>query len=132
MESESVKAIMVVGLPGSGKTHYARTLAADTPALVMFDDIKDLSKLKLVLNTGCNVVITDPHLCFKANRAEASKWMEKNGVSEVEWVFFENNPDACKANVSKRNDGRDVERFLNTLWKYYDIPEGADVRKVWQ
>jgi hypothetical protein len=49
---------------------------------------------------------------------------------EVEWVYFENDPNKCRANVLRRNsagDGRRVDGLIGTLSSIYTVPDGVEV-----
>lgn len=121
---------LIVGLPGSGKTH----LAWDIGGYVV-DDIKDMSDLPDTIEHD-TWTITDPNFC-NAKTIEIAKSQLKHhakglGYSNVVFNihYFENNPDQCRKNVRYRNDGREVEATIRKYEKIYKPPYWA--KKVWE
>lgn len=110
--------IFVVGLPGSGKTYWANQ---QNDGYVL-DDPTDLNKIAKIINQYNKVYITDPHLVLESNRINAQKFVENMGVKNIQWVFFENNPEACWENVLRRNDGREVKGMIFTYSTLYRTP----------
>ncbi len=125
--------VLVVGLPGSGKTQYAHARAS-REGLVLVDDPTGLEALD-VLESRSGIV-TDPHLCCSETRAKAEHTLRKRFPGVVlEWVFFENDPDACFANVGRRQKAGDSRMVAGMIWgasKRYQIPEGVLVLPVWR
>lgn len=128
------KATIIVGLPGSGKTTYARNTYRTLP---LFDDISvsgDLPLLEAALERGEHCIVVEPLACLEGIRDTLTNWMKKRGF-ELEWEFFENNPKACMDNVMKRTtqgDLRKVSDFIRYTTKDYYIPEGAKIIPVYQ
>lgn len=118
--------ILFVGLPGSGKTFWAKKICD-----VVVDDITDLSQLPTSETLGSrDLGITDVNFC-DSNILEKAATILKNmypkhsiGVS-----YFENNVDKCRANVIHRDDGRNVEGTISRFAKTYNPPENAT--NVW-
>lgn len=119
------RARVVVGLPGSGKTHYARSLGHEW---TLIDDPE--SPADLPDDFAHDVVITSPHFCrevsyqFILNEIQ-TRWP---GIT-VETVFFANDPDACLLNAATRPH-KPVSEFIRFLSKDYDPP--ADAMPVWR
>lgn len=126
----------IAGLPGSGKTHYAKK-AVDMAVqsgkkAVLLDDAN--SKEELVGYEDFDVVyITSPHFCnSRSTRGLADLFMRQLYPSAtILWEFFENNPVQCRKNVLYRNDGRKVDGFITALSQVYVPPAGAVVLPVW-
>lgn len=127
--------IAIAGLPASGKTHYAKELRAlygEVGTVDMIDDpIKWDIDVEPVLKANSNntVIITDPWFCVDRNRVLAEDKFRKLGFT-VEWIFFENDPEACDRNDVRRG----TDRYLDIKWfsTQYTIPEGANVLPVWK
>lgn len=121
--------IAIVGLPGSGKTFYAKTLAKQLNALVI-DDPKEWLKTEEFLRShfGKTVIITDPFLCLEKNRDVAST-LFSNLEYKLEWIFFANDPEQCKKNALSRGDrsATDIDWFS----KNYKIPNSISPKPVW-
>ena len=71
----------------------------------------------------------DPIL-FRTERIHAIMTLSGSNY-DIEWIFFENNPEKCLANVHRRDDGRKVEGLIRQLTKEYTIPIGATVREIY-
>lgn len=93
-----MKAIVLVGLPGSGKTTFGIKFANDNN-FVFIDEPK--SENDLLVNS--NIIIASPFYCIKKNRDQIKTILEKNGY-EVEFLFFENNKEKAIINCNKRKD----------------------------
>lgn len=144
------KLIFIVGLPGSGKTEHVKKINKDNK-FIEFDDFKgnaildksdftfssNYCDLINYLKVGRNCIITDIDFCKKSSRDEAeiviNGW--EIGV-EIEWIFFENNPEQCSNNVKERvvRTGKNEDDTLLKIKKYtneYDIPVGVGILDVW-
>ena len=141
------KLIIVIGLPGSGKSYYIKKLLGDKkiePEYV-YDDFhanahNDSSKVtasryfhSLIegLKNGKNCLVSDIAFC-KNERMEALK----NTIvepCEIELHCFENNPTQCKKNIAIRaRESANTEMSLvNSLTCEYQIPEGAKLIPVY-
>lgn len=123
----------VVGLPGSGKTQLLWTKA---PHGFFIDDPYNLDACLDWLREnshGENTLwIADPYFCITQVRAQAEiKLFEKLGV-RPNWIFFENDAEACMRNIARRMDGRKVRGLIHALKSRYEIPAHAHVLPVWQ
>ena len=132
----------IAGLPGSGKSYLAEQLWLSYPepryeSVWWIDDIEEQSQLPSphTAQTLEHLIITDPHFCRASTRALVEQRMREDYDTSVEWIFFENDPDQCRANVAHRQrikkESRKVLGMIHILSKIYTIPDGADVRAVW-
>lgn len=132
----------IAGLPASGKSHLAEQLWLRYPEprfdhVWWIDDIQEQSQLPghRTAQTLEHLIITDPHFCRASTRALVEQRMREDYNTAVEWIFFENDPERCRANVARRQlirkDSRTVLGMIHILSKIYTIPDGADVRPVW-
>jgi len=120
--------ICMVGLPGSGKTHYANLSSADD--VLIIDDIKDQKELPDP-DVYRLIIITDPSWCKSSVREAANAALASKYSVNINWAFFDNDPESCIKNVEYRNDGRKVINLINELTKIYTIPEGCLSVPVW-
>lgn len=123
---------LIVGLPGSGKTTLGNQLADG----LWLDDISvigGLSLLKDAISNGWErIVVSDVFLCRPIDRLNAVRWLKEHAQGyDIEWIYFENAPEKCQANVLRRNDSRKVSELIHELTKLYVIPDGVEVKKVY-
>jgi hypothetical protein len=124
---------ILIGLPGSGKTTYINQFAPQYNAI--FDDILAVEDVIRFKNTckefGGLIVIADCNLCNENNLYILEHILNNEIGREVkiEKIYFENNPDACRANVAMRNDGRNVEGSITNLSMIYSPPK--DAIRIW-
>ena len=147
------KIIVIIGLPGSGKTMYLKEHAQEfgQNALICDDYYKSApgrtvefkgsayyADLREALKDGKNVVIADIVFCEEPFRREAEGGI-KNLVAElglkvdVDYRFFQNDPEACIANILNRARPERVAselKFIEEHRNNYRIPEGATILPV--
>lgn len=117
-----MKVTLVAGLPGSGKTFMLRSMREDGATCI--DDIRDLSDLPEQPVPW--LAISDVNFCRQDVRDAAEFEIARRfGSVDLEWIFFENDPDQCRANAIGRNDDRDVHADIDALCRLYAVPEGA-------
>ena len=117
------KAVLIIGLPGSGKTHLAKTKYVD---YTLLDDPNVLPTMSGILFK--NIVVADPHLCKESVRNSCIRFFEDVGYI-VECIYFENNPDKCRRLIEMRNDDRVIGDFKAYN---YSIPEGVVPLEIYQ
>lgn len=113
----------LVGLPGSGKTHWAKeNVPADAHYI---DDIQEVSQLTDAPGDK-NIYFSCPHLCDDNTRTLASGILHKIFPdAEFQWLYWENDWKAAWENVKARDDGRIIsEHFLRSLAARYN-PDGC-------
>jgi hypothetical protein len=141
------KLIVVIGLPGSGKSHYVRALRAsyqgvcaedymayshnDSPRFAQSRHHADLVR---DLRNGKDCVIADIEYCDTSRRVEVEQDIMRNvpGVL-IEWHCFENNPSQCELNVDRRgrgNAGEEKQKIWHLSGKY-QLPPNAKLIPVW-
>ena len=140
--------ILMAGLPGSGKTSYLSRMG--NQGWTTFDDFKigtrDLKfrtsprfqTLIDSLRNGKRCLIADIDFCDARSRVEAEHDLRAEIPDlKFRWIFFENNPAACKANIRSRIDRpeqtREWElRYVDEKSPAFTIPPDAEVRPVWR
>lgn len=143
---------MIVGLPGSGKTTYAKNLLTAAYPQRLFDDPstnkKGIEDLRLYVRNGGHAIVTDVYCTDPEVReiatAKMLSWSQDdwnpNSKYKVtlKWVFFENDLDACLANIKRRNEADPKlyrlisEPYLREASRRYIIPDGAQVLPVYK
>jgi len=103
---------LIIGLPASGKTTYAKTLGG-----FLLDDPQSVNELPLECD---HLVITDPNFCISTNLDKAISILKKKyGESTViDRIYFENDPIQCYKNAVKRID-KPVTSSIKALSSVY-------------
>ena len=120
--------IFIVGLPGSGKSHFVRHYMRDffqSGYHFLDDPSHDMSpqELRACADKHRHLIVADPMLCLQKNREQAERVFSEFKVS---WIFFENNLEVCLNNISFRRDSRGItEHFVRSLSKDYAPPMNA-------
>lgn len=129
--------IFIVGLPGSGKTRLGKRLqhrmngyladdfSLNGDSLSGTDGEPRIDFLRRKHEAGEHVIVTDSSLCLPTSRDRAEKLFPG-----ANWLFFANDPEACLANVRRRDDGRDVEVDISVLSRLYK--PGEPCMQVWR
>lgn len=120
-----IEVLVILGLPGSGKTYLANSLMDDQTTL--FDDFdKDVSRVYAFYeNRTPKVIITEPHLCLVTRETAVRKIKEWFGTGndadiKISFISFANDPEAAWANICNRADGRTVSKhYVDHLSKHY-------------
>jgi hypothetical protein len=86
---------------------------------------EDLAYITRLVESGRDVIVTDPLLCFELHRNVA---LER--FPGAIWLYFANDPDQCKRNVRDRADGRDVMGMIALASQHYTPPD--DAFPVWR
>lgn len=135
-ENSSVELLIVIGLPGSGKTTYIHSLKNYIPISdFMAAKLSNIKKIRENLLDNKNVAIDDVAFCSKTYRIGFLKTLDQiltDIKAKIRIVFFENNKDGCLINIEKREgDNSRQKRFLNENASSYKIPEGFEILPIY-
>lgn len=132
--------LFIVGLPGSGKSTLAKNINKDNNGkYTIIDDPKDFKKDVLPYLDN-DLIIVDPSLCIEENRTSAVNMIRKNNPDvNIDWIYFENNPNACLGNSYIRNRVnmisfkpiKIVDNYIKSLSMVYTIPKGSNLVRVY-
>lgn len=107
---------LLVGLPGSGKTHYGRGMG-----LPFFDDVTQNGGLDWLLSFSIlsptldldelTVVLSDHGFIFPKVREKVVYFLKSHYRNcKIEWLVWDNDPVTCWENIQRRNDGRVISK----------------------
>jgi hypothetical protein len=113
---------VLVGLPGSGKSYYANTIV-DAETTIIDDLNRNLTALEEFKNNPTSkLIITDPSASLSSPdkiKEKVIQWLGEDATVDI--FAFENDLEACWANVVRRNDGRIISKpYMKSLSKFYD------------
>jgi hypothetical protein len=138
--------LILVGLPGCGKTTYVEELRRE--GWDDFDDFKSraldnssefrrssrFEALAASLQAGHRCVVADIDFCCANSREEACNVLISLSPSlTIRWCFFASDVGTCEKNVRRRDRAGSLDSDLAMLRKYsavYRIPDGAEIRPV--
>ena len=141
------KLVVVVGMPGSGKSHYIREQQPQFPGVCAHDymanshghsprftDSPLYTDLVRALREGKDSLIADIEYCDTWRRVEVEEVISRDvpGV-EIEWRFFENGRAKCEVNAETRarSNVAEEKRKIRDLSRKYQTPPGAIIIPVW-
>jgi predicted kinase len=134
------KVVFLVGLPGAGKSTHLKRF--EGTGKLCFDDFKahavnnssrfDCSRhyqdLLSTLRSGAECIVSDVDFCRPAARKDAEKFLNHDVAGiEMEWIFFENNPEQCKKNVIARGRNSFQHELITIQYftRVYKLPVGC-------
>ncbi len=142
--------VLIAGLPGSGKSRLIDEIVTTTSKIgliapdFMKASINDSPRIKdsrhfagmlADLEAGHDCIIADIEFCRQSKREELEQALVASGVqAALRWIFFANDPAACKRNATTRNRESLSEELatIDTLSAVYTIPPDAETRPVWK
>lgn len=131
----SKQLIIIIGLPGSGKTTL--TQKYKNKGYKIYDDFIDHFinyKLMKSIISGKNICINDPRLCnikiFNFYIRIFQKYINKENIF---LILFKNEPDKCIKNIKNNNNYNDITKIkknnsINKLTVLYDINNYIDYK----
>lgn len=121
----------VVGLPGSGKSHFAQVNIACDGGVEL--DVFEPADLEAALRQPQYIFITHPALVAEDSRNSLVALVhELQPNVHIYFIFFENNLEAAWKGVQRRQDQRNIS--LASMQRYstvYSIPDTANPMKIW-
>lgn len=119
-----MKIIFVIGLPASGKTTFVYNTKLNSDLFV--DDPTDIHQVFEVCdkarNENVNVYIADPKLCVcNILRSAIETIKDKYSDADLEFVYFDNNPQQCVVNAKNRMHSQPEKKVENFIWQLSEL-----------
>jgi len=144
-----VKLIIVIGLPGSGKSYKLYSLKEKGEVDFIYDDFHGKSKYDIAciensrhyidlmdnLMTGHTCAISDIEFCLSNRMAYIIDYFKKQfGDIEIRSLYFNNDQEACSLNILRNQNRNNNERLakIKLLSNVYVVPNGAEVMEVYK
>jgi len=133
---------IIVGLPGSGKTHLATSMY-EKMSIVQEKNVLLLDDLGLNFKAGTrlfhegegftDVIIADP-LLVGVSEEQIKRTIREHFTSDASFIFtyFENAPEFCIENAKRVPKEGGTIGFIVMMTKWYTIPEGATTIPVYR
>lgn len=123
--------VIIIGLPGSGKTTYFKKNNELFKDFIFHDDfISNFFNGELMndLKDGNKICINDPRLCNIQifNRYINIILEVIKDKSQIRLILFENNKDRCLENSKFRNKNKKVDKTIELLSQIYDLNNYKD------
>ena len=111
-----LRAVLVAGLPGSGKSTYCKSTG-----LRVFDEFAPADEKHL--DPTVSFIANSQALCDPENMQRAIAMIEDACPNhKIELIYFSNDPAQCYINVCKRGTKKVSEGFLHHLSSLYHPP----------
>lgn len=135
------KTIVILGLPGSGKSYLAKKILKDNPEMdyVIYDDYEWIyGKEKIGTE---NQIVSDGMLMISPkNNENIIREMAKDKGANVEFIYFENDPEKSLHNAKRRwesGEGKShqepkyMENSIREITNRYLIPKDVTPLPIW-
>jgi predicted kinase len=146
-ESTSKKMVLIVGLPGSGKSELTRKINSEK-SYVEFDDPEEhpydedldnfsenyYPQIEKALKKGLNVIINSGDF-IQPHGQDLIQILEKMGKNlgySVRKIYFENDPEQCLKNQNDRGYRIFTREEMYQASKSYKIPSDAEIVPVYK
>jgi len=138
---EKLEFIWIHGLPGSGKSTFAKNIRDENPKkdFMILDDIHDIKQIKVLMGEKRNIILNSPYFDNWTEGMSREKnlrtILDSSEDYSVKEYWFENNPEACIENLKKRKEHKFSSNVLISEIEYqsgkYKIPSGVKTIPVW-
>ena len=145
--SNKYKTIVILGLPGSGKSHLANKILKENPGrnYVIYDDNEWMGRntpggIGGIDKIGTeNQIVSDGTLVEYFTEHSIRKMGEDKGA-DVEFIYFENDPEKALHNAKKRwesgeaksyQDEKHMVHSIGSLSRSYVIPKDVTPLPIW-
>lgn len=135
------KAIFVLGLCGSGKTHLAEDIKQRNPAIFLKDEgfnidfEENYQTLVKNLREGKDCIVIEIEFCCREDLRELIEQKLRRDLPEVKivWKCFENDIEKANKNVLNRKNKADAEghtEINSRVSKCYTYPKNSEILPI--
>lgn len=122
------KVILIVGMPGSGKTQLGNQMIEDIEDSVFFDSVTSNTEMEHISNackTYKTVIMASPFMCIDSARERAVKFFKQiNKKVKITWKFFDYDVNGCL------NNHPTLKKLILQVAEHYTIPPRTKKIKV--
>lgn len=114
------KVILIVGMPGSGKTQLGNKMIEEIEDSVFFDSVTSNAEMEHISNackTYKTVIMASTFMCVDGARYRVTKFFKKiNKKVKITWKFFDYDVNRCIKNHPT------LKKLILEIAEHYTIP----------
>lgn len=122
------RVILIVGMPGSGKTQLGNKMIEEIEDSVFFDSVTNDAEMEHIKNACSSyktVIMASPFMCVDNARERAAKFFKEiNKKVKITWKFFDYDVNGCI------NNHPTFKKLIFQVAEHYTIPPRTKKLKV--
>ena len=127
---QNIDLLIIIGLPGSGKSRLAKNFEKD---FLIFDDFIGTYQIDYLVNmllNGNKICITDPRLCLPdIFDRYVNKFLQYIKKSRIYLILYKNDPEQCIKNIKLNKFKKTgIRKTIIQYSEYYDLNNYLDFK----